>query len=102
MNVASFCSVTAATLRSTTREEGKERGMKPLIVIGLILVLLGGLVLAYQGFTYITHEKVIDAGPVQVTAEKQNFVYLPPILGAVTLGAGVLLMVIGATRRGTA
>jgi hypothetical protein len=76
--------------------------MKPLIVIGLILVLLGGLFLAYQGFTYVTHEKVIDAGPVQVTAEKQNFVYLPPILGAVTLGAGVVLMLIGATRRGTA
>src|SRR5262249_25367301 len=102
MNVAPFTLATEAVLLSTTREEGKEQGMKPLIVIGLILVLLGGLILAYQGFTYITHEKVIDAGPVQVTAERQNFVYLPPILGAVTLGAGVVLMLIGASRRGTA
>jgi hypothetical protein len=73
--------------------------MKPLIVIGLILVLIGGLALAYQGFTYVTHEKVVDVGPVQVTAEKQNFVYLPPALGGVALGVGVLLMILGARRR---
>jgi len=75
--------------------------MKPLIVIGLILVLIGGLALAYQGFSYITHDKVVDAGPIQVTAEKEHFVYLPPILGAVSLGAGVLLMVLGSRSRST-
>jgi hypothetical protein len=76
--------------------------MKALVVIGLILVLAGALVLGYQGFTYFTHEKVVDAGPIQVTAEKEHFVYLPPILGGVALGAGALLMVLGARKSGPA
>jgi hypothetical protein len=102
MDVALLLSIPWQSFCPLLKKYEKEKRMKPLIMIGLILVLVGGLFLAYQGFTYVTHEKVIDAGPVQVTAEKQNFVYLPPILGAVTLGAGVVLMVIGASRRGTA
>jgi hypothetical protein len=70
--------------------------MKALVVIGLVLVVLGALALAYQGFSYITQEKVLDAGPVQVSAERQHFVYLPPILGGLAVGTGILLIVLGA------
>ena len=68
--------------------------MKTFMVIGLILVIAGALILGYQGFTYITQEKVVDAGPIQVTAEKQHYVFLPPILGGVAVGAGILMMVL--------
>ena len=50
-------------------------------MLGLILVILGALALGYGGFTYVTREKVVDAGPVQVTADKQNTVWIPPIVG---------------------
>lgn len=49
--------------------------------------------LAYQGFSYTTREKAIDLGPIQVTAEKQHYVYLPPVIGGVLLVGGVLMLI---------
>lgn len=41
--------------------------------------------LAYEGFTYTTREKTIDLGRIQVTAAKQAFVYLPPVIGGLLM-----------------
>jgi hypothetical protein len=72
--------------------------MKPLAIVGVGLLVLGILALAYQGITYTTQEKVIDLGPVKVEAEKERTIPLPPILGGVAVAAGVLLIFLG-TRR---
>lgn len=74
--------------------------MKPLAVLGVLLIIIGVVALAYQGFTYTTKEKVVDLGPLKVEAEKQKTVPLPPILGAVALLGGVVLL-IASTRRGS-
>ncbi len=66
--------------------------MKPSI-IAILLIVVGAAMLAYEGFTYTTREKAIDLGPIQVTAEKQHFVYLPPVLGGVLLIGGVLMLI---------
>lgn len=65
--------------------------MKPSI-IAILLIVVGAAMLAYEGFTYTTREKAIDLGPIQVTAEKQHYVYLPPVLGGVLLIGGVLML----------
>jgi hypothetical protein len=75
--------------------------MKPLMAIGIILIIVGALALGYQGFTYFTHEKVLDAGPVQVTAERQHFVWVPPVVGGALLLGGVVCLLVGANRPGT-
>ena len=77
--------------------EGKDR-MKPIILVGVICIVLGLAVLAYQGITYTTREKVIDVGPVQVTAEKEHAIWLPPLLGVVAAGTGIVLVVMGSRR----
>jgi hypothetical protein len=64
--------------------------MKPL---GLILIVLGVLALIYQGFTYTTHKKVLDVGPIQATKEEHHSVPLPPVLGALALIGGVVILV---------
>jgi drug/metabolite transporter (DMT)-like permease len=64
--------------------------MKPL---GLILVVLGVLALVYQGFTYTTQKKVLDVGPIQATKQERHTVPLPPILGALALIGGVIILV---------
>ena len=61
----------------------------------MLLLILGILALGYQGFTYVTRDKVVDLGPVEVTQEKTKTVYLPPILGVVALAAGIALLVSG-------
>lgn len=64
-------------------------------VLGMILVVLGLIGLAWGGFTYTTREKVVDIGPIHATREKTHDVPLPPIFGAVALIGGVLLLVAG-------
>ena len=68
------------------------------MLLGIALIVLGALALAYQGITYTTREKVVDLGPIQASVEKQKTIPLSPILGAAALAAGVILVVVGNKR----
>ena len=59
---------------------------------GIVLIVLGALALAYQGIRYTTREKVVDFGPLQVTASERRSIPLPPIVGGVALVAGLALV----------
>jgi hypothetical protein len=73
--------------------------MKPVTLLGILLVVLGALALAYQGFNYTREEKVLDVGPIHATAERHERVSIPPLLGGLALVGGVVLLVVGAKRR---
>ena len=70
--------------------------MKPISLAGIVLVVLGALALAYQGITYTRQEKVIDVGPIHATADTQERIPIPPILGGLALVGGIALLVAGA------
>ncbi len=72
--------------------------MRPVSIVGVLLVVLGVLALVYQGITYTKRETVIDIGPVHATADRQKTLPLPPIVGALALASGVVLLVSGARR----
>jgi len=72
--------------------------MKPATLIGVVLIIVGVLALAYQGITYTTREKVIDIGPLKASVDKEKTIPLPPILGALALAGGVVLVVVGARK----
>jgi len=72
--------------------------MKPKTIMAIILIALGIAALAYQGITYTTREKVVDLGPIQMTAEKTKTIPLPPILGAIALAGGIVLLVVGGRK----
>jgi hypothetical protein len=61
--------------------------------IGIVLLIIGVFSLAYQGFTYTTQKKVVDLGPIQATKQEHHTVPLPPILGALALIGGVVVLV---------
>ncbi len=69
--------------------------MKTLSLIGILLIVLGIAAFAYQGITYTTQEKVVDLGPVQMTAEKTRTIPLPPIMGGIALAGGIVLLIVG-------
>jgi len=73
--------------------------MKPVGLIGLVLVVLGIAALAYQGITYTTRETVLDVGPLHATADRQKTVSLPPVLGIAAVAGGVALVVVGVRKR---
>ena len=69
--------------------------MKPVAILGVLLIVVGLVALAYQGITYTRREKVIDLGPIQATAERERTVPLPPVVGIVAVAAGVALVFAG-------
>jgi hypothetical protein len=73
--------------------------MKPIILVGILLVVFGGLALAYQGFNYTHRENVMDVGPVHVSREDHDRVSIPPILGGLALAGGIVLLVVGAKKK---
>ena len=74
--------------------------MRPLAIVGIILIVLGVVALAYQGITYTTHDKVVDLGPLKVEKKEEKTIPLPPIVGGVALVAGIVLLI--ASSRGRA
>jgi hypothetical protein len=72
--------------------------MKPTVLIGIVLIVLGVVALAYQGITYTSREKIIDIGPIQATTKTEKTIPLPPILGGLALASGIALIIIGAKK----
>lgn len=69
--------------------------MKTNTLIGIILIALGIVAFAYKGISIKAREKAIDLGPIQVTHDKTRTLPLPPIVGAISLVGGIVLLVAG-------
>ena len=72
--------------------------MKPVALVGVVLVVLGVLALAYQGVNYTTRETVIDIGPLHATADRQRTLPLSPVLGIAAVAGGLVLLVAGGRK----
>jgi hypothetical protein len=70
--------------------------MKPITIVGAVLIVLGGIVVALQGVSYVRDRQEVSVGPIQFAAEERGFI--SPLVGGIVLVAGVLLVVLG--RRG--
>jgi hypothetical protein len=64
---------------------------------GIILILLGAAILVWGAFGFLTREKVVDLGPVEVTREERHYSPYGTIAGGILLVGGVVLMI--AARR---
>ena len=72
--------------------------MNPIKLIGIVLIVLGVVALAYHGITYTTHEKVFQIGPIEATKKTEKTIPFSPVLGGVVLAAGIVLFVMGAKK----
>lgn len=73
--------------------------MKTTAMLGIFLIVVGALVLAYQGISYTREKNVVDVGPMHVTKETHERIPLPPIVGGVALIGGVVLLAMGARNK---
>jgi uncharacterized membrane protein len=64
-----------------------------LKVIGIVLIAIGILMMAYTGFNFVTREKVVDLGPVQVNKEENHPVQWSPIIGVALIIGGIVVIV---------
>lgn len=67
--------------------------------LGIVLIIAGVLALAYGGFSWNTHKKAIDMGPLQVERTESHTVFLPPLLGIGALVIGGVLVFAGGRAR---
>ena len=72
--------------------------MKTILVVGILLIVLGGISLAYQGITYKTDKEVIKVGPMEASTETTKRIPLPPVLGGLALAGGTVLVLVGARK----
>ena len=66
--------------------------------IGIVLIVLGILMMVYTGFNYVTKENVVDVGPIQIDKKENHPVSWSPIVGAVLLVGGVVILVTGKNK----
>ncbi|MDZ4099382.1 MAG: hypothetical protein U1E13_11905 [Methylophilaceae bacterium] len=72
--------------------------MKSSLMIGLLLIALGVAGLVYKSFSYTTEETVVQLGSLKATAEVENQVPVPTILGVIAIVAGVVVIAIGSKK----
>jgi hypothetical protein len=60
--------------------------------IGIVLIVLGVIGLLYGGLTWTRKDKVVDAGPIEITADKHESLPIPPIAGGALLVVGAVLL----------
>lgn len=68
-------------------------------IVGIILIVVGAIALAYGGITYTSREKVLDIGPIEATAEREKTIPLPPVLGGLAVAGGIVLLVAGSRKK---
>jgi len=67
-------------------------------VLGIVLIVLGVLGLAYGGFSYTREKKVIDLGPVQATTRTRENVQVPPVLSGAAIVGGIAILVVSGRK----
>ena len=60
---------------------------------GILVIVIGALMIAYTGFTFVTKEKVVDAGPIEINKEEKHPVQWSPIVGVILVIGGVAMVV---------
>jgi hypothetical protein len=72
--------------------------MNIITIIGIILIVIGVVGLVYGGITYTSGKDVLDMGPMRIEVDQQKRIPLSPIVGAVAVALGVILILVGRKR----
>ena len=72
--------------------------MKPAAIVGILLVIIGVIGLAYGGISYTKQTTVVDIGPIKATADTRERIPIPPVLGGIALVGGIVLIALGSKK----
>ncbi len=64
-------------------------------LIGIILIVAGGLGLAYGGFSYTKETTGMKVGPLELKVQEKETSNVPLIVSAGVMALGVVLLVVG-------
>ncbi len=72
--------------------------MKPLAMIGIVLIVLGVAGLVIENVSFTERKTVLDVGPLKVQADEQKVVPIPTIAGIAAIAVGLDLVFMGRKR----
>lgn len=75
--------------------------MRILAIIGVLLIVFGIVALGFQSITFFTMDRVVDAGPLQIDVQRPHTIVFNPVASAVAIGAGLVLVIVGARAKTT-
>jgi hypothetical protein len=62
-------------------------------------MIIGVLMIVYTGFHYVTTEKVVDLGPLQINADKNHLVQWSPVVGILLIVGGIAVVLFNKRQR---
>lgn len=65
---------------------------------GIVIMVIGLVMAIYTGFHYVTREKVVDIGKLEIMADKNHQVDWSPIVGALIIVVGGALYLFGSKK----
>ena len=72
--------------------------MTPLRIVGIVLILIGAVALAYGGFSYTKDTHQAKLGPIELSVKEKEQVDVPQWLGIGAIVAGVVLVAVGGRK----
>lgn len=73
--------------------------MTAVRIIAIVLIIAGGLALAFGGFSYTQERTALKAGPLELKVQDKESVAIPTWAGGGAVALGVLLLVVGGRKR---
>ena len=72
--------------------------MKPVAIVGIVLIVIGIIGFAYGGLGWTTEKKDAQLGPLQITHKENHGIDFPPIASGICLVGGVVLVIVGSRK----
>ncbi len=63
-------------------------------LLGILLVILGVVCLVYQGLSFMIPKETVDMGAFGITVYRDYVISLPPVVGAICLVVGAVMILI--------
>jgi hypothetical protein len=63
-------------------------------IVGIVLIAFGIFALIAGGIQYIDRDKVLDIGPLEAHTEERKTIPLSPLVGILSVAAGVALVLV--------
>lgn len=62
--------------------------------LGLLIIAIGFVITVITGFNFVTREKVVDIGELEISRNKNHSIAWSPLVGAavMVLGGGILIV----------
>ena len=72
--------------------------MKPAVIIGIVLIIVGVIGFAWGELAWTTQKKDAQLGPLEITHKESHGIAFPPIASGICLVGGIVLVIVGGRK----